>query len=79
LSQDQKTPAQIGRDHFIESFDVAAGNGKHRHNPRRMDDHVDLSKSFKRLFEQMLDVRGLRHIRLHRDGVSAGVFNLGYD
>ena len=34
-----------------------------------MDDHVDLSKSCKRLFEQMLDVRGLRHIRLHCDGV----------
>ena len=44
-----------------------------------MDDHVDLSKSLKRLFEQMLDVRGLRHIRLHGDGVSAGLFNLGYD
>jgi hypothetical protein len=44
-----------------------------------MDDHVDLSKSFEHLFEQMLDVCGLRHIRLHRDGVSAGVFNLGYD
>jgi hypothetical protein len=34
-----------------------------------MDDHVDLSKSFKRLFEQMLDLRGFRHIPLYRDGV----------
>jgi hypothetical protein len=42
-------------------------------------DHVDRAKSFQRLLEESLDVRGLRHIRLHGDGFSACAFNFGYD
>ncbi len=44
-----------------------------------MHDHVDLVKRFERLFKEILDIRGLRHIRLHGDGFSAGVVNFGYD
>ena len=44
-----------------------------------MDDHIDFSKSFKRLIEQTLDVCGLCNIRSHCNGVSAVVLNLGCD
>jgi hypothetical protein len=42
-------------------------------------DHIDRAKGVERLLEESLDVRGLRHIRLHSDGFSAGAFNFGYD
>src|SRR4029077_7539022 len=62
LSQHQKSSAQIGRDYFVESFDIASRDWKQGHNSRRVHDHVDRAKSFKRLLEESLDVRGLRHV-----------------
>src|SRR6266403_5442021 len=79
LSEYQKGPSQIGHDYFVESFDIASGDWKQGHNSRRVHDHIDRAKDVERLLEESLDVRGLRRIRLHGDGFSAGAFNFGYD
>src|SRR4029077_4098887 len=79
LCQYYESSAQVGRNYFVERFDIASSDWKQRHNSRRVHDHVDGTKSLERLLEETLDLCGLCHIRLHGDGFSAAAVNFRYN